>query len=79
MAPQEIHKMLKQMPFVPFKVLVADGSVYEILSPSDAWMSLLTLHVGIDPDDDSGLFRNTVYVSPSHVWRLVPMPELKAS
>ena len=74
MAPQEIQKMLKSTPFIPFKVFVEDGSVYEIHDPGDAVMSLIVLTIGIDPDDESGLFRNTINLSPSHVSRLAPMP-----
>ena len=70
--------MLKRDPFIPFTVHLTDGTAHPIQSQSDVWMTMLTLHVGFDLDEN-GLFRNTVYFSPSHVSRLVPIVEAKAS
>ena len=76
MAPQEIRKALLEKPFMPFRLHISDGSVYSVLDPSDATVDLLTVHVGVDPDDESGLFRKTIRISPNHVTRIEPMPEL---
>jgi hypothetical protein len=70
---------LSATPFIPLKVNVEDGSTCDIQGPSDAVMSIVVLTISIDPDDESGLFRNTVYLSPSHVSRLVPILKSKAS
>lgn len=77
MAPQEILKALKERPFMPIRIHLSDGSAFNVLDPSDATMDILTLYVGTDPDDESGLFRKMNRISPSHVMRIEPMPELR--
>ena len=78
MAPQEIKKALTEKPFMPFRLHLSDGSVFSVLDPSDATVDLLAVHVGVDPDNESGLFRKTVRISPNHVTRIEPMPETHA-
>ena len=77
MAPQEIKKVMTEKPFMPFRLHVSDGSVYSVLDPSDATVDVLAVYVGVDPDDESGLFRKTIRISPNHVTRIEPMPELQ--
>ena len=75
MAPQEIHKKWKQRPFMPFKLHVADGTSYEVLNPADIYVDMLRVYVGVDPDDESGVFRKSMHISPSHVSRIEPLPD----
>ena len=77
MAPQEIKKALTEKPFMPFRLHVSDGSIYAVLDPSDAYVDMLAVLVGTDPDDESGLFRKRMRISPNHVTRIEPMPELQ--
>lgn len=35
---------------------------------------MLCVYVGLDPDD-SGVFRTSMHISPSHVTRIEPMPQ----
>lgn len=76
MAPQEIKKILTEKPFMPFKLHISDGSVFTVLDPGDAYVDMLSVQVGVDPDNESGLFRKTIRISPTHVTRIEPMPEL---
>ncbi len=74
MAPQEIRKHHVHRPFIPFRIVMQDGSDFLIEDPSLMGVEMLTVWVGIDPDD-SGLPRRSVWLSPSHVWRIEPLPE----
>ena len=78
MAPQEIRKHLLRQPFMPFRIVMVDGSDYFIDDQSIMGVDLLTVWVGVDPDD-SGLPRRSVWLSPSHVSRIEPMPQAQPS
>lgn len=78
MAPQEIRKHWTVRPFKPFRIHVSDGSHYDVLDPMELHVDMLSVSVGVDPDD-SGLFRRSVYISPNHVSRIEPLNELPAS
>lgn len=79
MAPQQIKKNLVARPFIPFRLHLRDGSAYDVRDPADAYVDMLYVTVGTDPDAESGLFRKSIQISPNHVSRIEPMPELKAS
>ncbi|RYG71338.1 hypothetical protein EON77_12995 [bacterium] len=79
MAPQQIKKNLDARPFIPFRLHLSDGSAYDVHDPSDAYVDMLFVTVGTEPDAESRLFRKSIQISPSHVSRNEPMPELKAS
>lgn len=79
MPPQEIKKVLVEKPFIPFRLYVSDGSSYDVLDPADAYVDMLYVSVGLEPDAESGLFRRSVRISPNHVTRILPLPELRKS
>ena len=74
MAPQEIYKEWKQRPFIPFRLHLSDGSSFDVLDPADVFVDMLRVYVGIEPDD-SGVFRRSMHLSPSHVSRIEPLPQ----
>ena len=59
---------------MPFRLYVVDGTDYEITDPMDIQVGILRVSVGVDPDEN-GLYRRSVYLSPSHVSRIEPMPQ----
>ena len=78
MAPQEIHKLFKREPYIPLRIHVVDGSHYDVMSRSDIFIDMLSLAIGVNPDE-SGLFREAIYVSPSHVSRIEPLAQQSPS
>jgi hypothetical protein len=79
MAPQEIKKALEEQPFIPFRLHLSDGTAWDVTDRNQAYVDMLYVSVGINPDSETGLFRKSIRISPNHVTRLEPMPELKAS
>ena len=49
-----------------------------MLDPADAAVDLLYVMVGIDLDE-SRFFRKSLRISPNHVTKIEPMPELRTS
>lgn len=74
MPPQEVRKVLKDQPFIPFTLHISDGSSYDVASPSDAFVDVLYVTVGIDPDEN-GLWRRTVRIAPNHISRIEMKPD----
>ena len=72
MKPHVIHKHLTGEPFVPFRLHVDDGKTYEIGSPPDMHLDMLAVRIGVDPDE-SGMFRESVLISPLRVCRVEPL------
>ena len=74
MPPQEVRKILHDRPFIPFTLHVSDGTHYDVESPSDVLIDVLSVTVGIDPDE-SGLFRRTIRIAPNHISRIEMKPD----
>lgn len=75
MAPQDILRQLKQVPFKPFRLFISDGSTFDVLDPSIAYVDLTQVVVGINFDDETGLPLKSAYLAPNHVTRLEPLDE----
>ena len=74
MEPQEIRKHHIRTPFIPFRIVMDDGTAYMIDDPSIMGIDLMAVYVGVDPDEESGLPRRSVWLSPSHISRIEPLP-----
>ena len=74
MAPQEIRKHHVRKPFIPFRIVMDDGTTFLIDDPSTVGVDLLAVYVGVDPDE-SGLPRRSIWLSPSHISRIEPLPD----
>lgn len=71
MPPEQIREYLRVRPFVPLRVFLADGSVYEIPHPELAMVTMQYLHLGLNLRAD-GLARGSVMCAPLHVTRIEP-------
>lgn len=61
--------LLKQEPFVPFRIHLSDGMSYDVNGPSEAMAFKYAIAIGIDPDE-SGLPQRSTYVDPHHITRV---------
>jgi hypothetical protein len=69
MPPQEVRKLVLDKPFIPFRIFVSDGSTYDVHDPADIIVGMLRIEIGIEPDEESGLFKNTARLAPNHITR----------
>ncbi len=72
MTPQGLREKLDRLPFQPLRIHTVDGATYDVMHSSDMYVTLLEVAIGID-HDDSGLPRNTAYMAPNHIARVVPI------
>lgn len=73
MVPNDLVEELSQRPFVPFRMFVADGSVYDIRHPELCMVGLSSVLVGVTTDPNSILFERTVRIDCHHVVRTEPL------
>ncbi len=82
MTNTDLRKRVRQKPFVPFRLIVSDGSNFEIRHPEQLMIARDSVVVGIEspaskdngaPTDGDSFFETTVLVDLFHVTRLEPL------
>jgi hypothetical protein len=73
MAPEELREVLRQQPFQPFRLVMTDGTGYEIRHPDLLWVGLRTAFVGLTSQPEQTFYERSVQVNLLHVWRVEPL------
>jgi hypothetical protein len=70
-APEELAAALRRQPFVPFRLALTEGSVYDIRHPELCMAGRRLAVIGIGASDDADhLFGRSVTVDLLHIVRL---------
>jgi hypothetical protein len=77
MIPEEVQEVLKRQPFEPFRLVMTDGTGYEIRHPDLLWVGQWTAFVGLTGDPGKTFFERAVKVDLDHIIRLEPIKPLK--
>lgn len=72
MTVQTFRDLLKQQPFVPFRLVMSSGQTYDVRHPEMAWLTKTDILVGID-DADDGVPANFKMCSLLHVTAIEPL------
>ncbi|MGH7202213.1 MAG: hypothetical protein ACREJB_16530 [Planctomycetaceae bacterium] len=75
MVPIEIYAHLRQEPFQPIRIHLADGSSYEVRHRRNALVTLSDVAVAIETDGGDELPERLVWCDPMHVTRIEPLTE----
>lgn len=73
MAPEELRTSLRSQPFEPFRLMLTDGTGYDIRHPDLLWVGQRSAYVGLTGDPGQTLFERSVKVDLLHVTQLVPL------
>jgi hypothetical protein len=73
MPPMELLRMLRQRPFVPFRIHLDDGTVYEVRHPEMVLVGIASAIVSFPDPAQPALFTSWEVVALRHVTRLEPM------
>lgn len=68
MRADDLYEFTRRRPFVPFRIYVSDGRVYEIRHPDQAMPLLSRVVVGVG--EKNGVLEHTEHISLAHVVRL---------
>jgi len=73
-APEELAGALRTRPFVPFRITLAEGSIYDIRHPDLCMAGRRSAIIGIAaPNDPDRLFERSVTVDLLHIVKLEPI------
>ena len=78
MAPEELATALRRRPFIPFRLILTEGSSYEIRHPELCMAGHRTALIGlITREDPDLLFERSVSVDILHIVKLEPLEAVK--
>jgi hypothetical protein len=72
MRTTDVLNMTRRRPFVPFRVLTADGTIYVVPHPDLVMVGLSSLIIGYPSEKEPHAFSRWDVVSLRHVIRLEP-------
>jgi len=71
---QEIWTALHTRPFEPFRLLMSDGTTYEVRHPELVMLGMRSLHLGIPARNQEELLYERAHIlALSHITRLEPV------
>lgn len=74
MSPYELRDYVRHQLFRPFRLVMTNGTGYEIKHPDLPWIGLTTAHVGLTGEPGRALYERVVFLDLAHVIRLEPLP-----
>ena len=72
MTRTDLANRVKQRPFVPFRLVLTEGSTYEIRHPEQIMLARDSAVIGL-PGPEEDFFDTTVLVDLFHIVRLEPI------
>ena len=79
MAPEELRTSAKIQPFEQFRLVMTDGTGYEIRHPDLLWVGRRTAMVGLTGDPGQTFYERSIKIDLLHVIRLEPIEGAPAS
>lgn len=70
MRAEELTQLLRRQPFVPLRLHMTDGRIYEIRHPELVLVLKSRVDIGVSPDPNTGVLERVEYCSLLHVVRI---------
>ncbi len=77
MSPEELRKMLKRQPFVPFRIHLSDSRVFDVRHREMVWVGHEVAIVGILAID--GYLDDHEIIALAHIVSLEPLPAVAST
>lgn len=74
MTANDVRTLVRQRPFIPFRVVTTLGDVYDVHHPDMVLIGLSSVTIGVPSDEDPEAYGQMHIVSYRHVVRLEPSP-----
>ena len=78
MTRSDLLRRVKQRPFVPFRLVLTEGTAYEVRHPEQIMLARDSAVIGV-PSEGEDFFETTVLVDLFHIVRLEPIPAQAAN
>jgi hypothetical protein len=75
MEPTDLLKFTRKQPFEPFRLVVTDGTTYDITHPEFCMVAMTTVIVGIPGVTDKAPAADWVWVDPMHILKVIPLAQ----
>jgi hypothetical protein len=79
MTRSDLLKRVKERPFVPFRLVLTEGTAYEVKHPEQVMVARDSAVVGLPSQPAEEFFESTVLVDLFHIVRLEPLPAQAAA
>ena len=73
MSPEELRDSLKHEPFEPFRIIMTDGSGFDIRHPDLLWVGKRSAMVGLTGQAGQTFYERSVKVDLFQIMRLDPL------
>ncbi len=70
MRPDELLALIRTRPFVPLRIHLSDGTVYEIRHPDQIIVLRGRVDIGVGADSETGAMERVEHVSLLHIVRV---------
>jgi len=79
MSRNDLLKRVKQRPFAPFRLVLTEGTPYDVRHPEQIMVARDSAVIGLEGKAEQDFYETTVLVDLLHVVRLEPLETTKAS
>ena len=73
MPPAELLQLIRRRPFIPFRIHMSDGTIYEIQHPEMAMIGVASATIGFPERAEMPLYTRTEIIALRHIVRLEPL------
>lgn len=73
MSPNDLLKFTRKKPFEPFRLVVSDGSTYEIRHPEFCMVLQTSVIVGVPANLTSGVPESAEWIDARHILKVIPL------
>ncbi len=73
--PEDLLRMTRRQPFVPFRIHLTDGASYEVPHPELLWVFARLIAVGVPHARREGFFEDMHLCPILHITRIEPLAD----
>ena len=73
MSPSELLPLIRRRPFIPFRIHLSDGVVYEIHHPEMVMIGVASATIGFPEREEVPIYTRTEIIALRHIVRLEPL------
>jgi hypothetical protein len=73
MSPNDLLQFTRKKPFEPFRLLVSDGSAYDIRHPEFCMVLQTSVIVGVPGDPQAKVPETAEWIDARHIVKVVPL------
>jgi hypothetical protein len=79
MSHDDLQARIRQQPFVPFRMVLSEGTAYEIRHPELFMLGKRAAVIGVASNPEQTSFDSSILVDLLHIVRLEPVDTAKAT